>query len=75
MRVTNLLPFVSLALAAQVTIDYLHTVSCDRKTKNGDKIEVHYIGTLASNGEEFDQSYKRGSPLGFTLGSGMVIKG
>lgn len=37
--------------------------------------QVHYRGTLASDGSEFDSSYKRGQPLTFTVGKGQVIKG
>jgi peptidylprolyl isomerase len=42
---------------------------------DGDKVQVHYAGRLLSNGEEFDNSYKRSNPFEFTLGKGMVIKG
>ncbi|KAF2000194.1 hypothetical protein P154DRAFT_435587 [Amniculicola lignicola CBS 123094] len=48
---------------------------CTRKTQEGDKINVHYIGTLDSDGTEFDQSYNRGQPLSFVVGKGQVIKG
>jgi len=41
----------------------------------GDTIEVHYIGTLLSNGEQFDSSVERGRPFTFALGQGEVIKG
>jgi len=41
----------------------------------GDKIEVHYRGTLEADGTEFDASYHRGSPLSFHVGTGQVIKG
>lgn len=37
-------------------IDVTKRVECERKTKSGDKIEVHYRGTLASNGDKFDAS-------------------
>jgi len=47
---------------------------CSRKTKAGDKIKVHYRGTL-TDGSEFDASYNRGDPLEFTVGQGQVIKG
>merc|ERR1719232_2419772 len=36
---------------------------------------MHYRGTLHQDGSEFDNSYDRGEPLSFTLGSGQVIKG
>lgn len=70
-----LLSLPLLVLSAEVTTEYTHTVECERKTQRGDAIEVHYRGTLASDGSEFDASYKRGTPLGFTVGKGMVIKG
>ncbi|KAK5157215.1 Peptidyl-prolyl cis-trans isomerase fpr2, partial [Oleoguttula sp. CCFEE 6159] len=40
-----------------------------------DKIEVHYRGTLQSDGTEFDASYNRNQPLSFHVGKGQVIKG
>jgi FK506-binding protein 2 len=64
-----------LAAADDITIDVTRAVDCERKTRSGDKIEVHYRGTLASNGNEFDASYNRGTPFGFKLGAGQVIKG
>ncbi|KAJ9605030.1 Peptidyl-prolyl cis-trans isomerase fpr2 [Cladophialophora chaetospira] len=50
-------------------------ITCTRKTQKGDKIDVHYRGTLQSTGKEFDSSYGRGTPLSFEVGSGRVIKG
>jgi len=44
------------------------------KVKNGDSVKVHYIGTL-NDGNEFDNSYKRGSTLDFKVGGGQMIKG
>lgn len=49
--------------------------SCTRKTKAGDKVDVHYRGTLEKDGSEFDASYNRGQPLSFSVGTGQVIKG
>ena len=49
-------------------------MECTRKTVAGDKVDVHYRGTL-TDGTEFDASYNRGQPLSFTVGQGQVIKG
>lgn len=70
-----LLPLLPLALAAEVTTEYTLTNECARKSQRGDSVQVHYRGTLASDGTEFDASYNRGQPLEFTVGRGMVIKG
>lgn len=45
------------------------------KPTEGDMVSVHYKGTLASDGSEFDNSFKRGQPIDFKLGVGQVIKG
>lgn len=65
----------SIALSAEVETEYIHKRTCTRKTTAGDNISVHYRGTLAADGSEFDASYNRGSPLSFTVGKGQVIKG
>ncbi len=40
----------------------------------GDTVTVHYVGTL-QNGQEFDNSNKRGEAFTFTLGENKVIAG
>jgi len=47
---------------------------CKLKSKRGDRLQMHYTGTL-EDGTEFDSSIPRGDPFSFTLGSGQVIKG
>ncbi|MEN9798983.1 MAG: hypothetical protein RL653_2679 [Pseudomonadota bacterium] len=47
----------------------------DRTAQKGDKVTVHYVGTLAATGETFDSSRKRDTPFSFKLGSRMVIDG
>ncbi|MAZ56424.1 peptidylprolyl isomerase [bacterium] len=40
----------------------------------GDYVTVHYIGSLP-NGQQFDNSYKKGEPFSFKVGDGKVIAG
>ena len=44
------------------------------EVKDGDIVSVHYVGTL-QNGQEFDNSKKRGQPFEFKVGGGQVIEG
>jgi peptidylprolyl isomerase len=42
---------------------------------SGDTLVVHYVGVRSADGQEFDNSYDRGSPFSVTIGIGQVIKG
>ncbi|KAJ0107965.1 hypothetical protein J7T55_008100 [Diaporthe amygdali] len=46
------------ALAAEeLKIDVTVPVECDRKTQSGDKVQMHYRGTLAADGKQFDAKW------------------
>jgi len=49
-------------------------VECSRVAVGGDRVSVHYTGTL-EDGTVFDSSYSRERPIDFILGSGQVIQG
>jgi FKBP-type peptidyl-prolyl cis-trans isomerase FkpA len=54
------------------------TVGGGAEAMPGQHVHVHYTGWLFNNGQQgakFDSSVDRNDPFGFTLGSGMVIKG
>lgn len=55
-------------LDTPLNIEVTHKVECTRPSQAGDKVDVHYRGTLASDGTEFDASYNRGQPLSFHVG-------
>jgi peptidylprolyl isomerase len=44
---------------------------------NGDTVVVQYVGAIWRNGYQFDSSWKRSQPFGFTIGASpsQVIKG
>nr|WTB30077.1 FKBP-type peptidyl-prolyl cis-trans isomerase [Streptomyces sp. NBC_00830] len=45
------------------------------KLKNGDAIQVNYLGQAWDSAKPFDNSFDRKQPFDLTLGAGMVIKG
>jgi FKBP-type peptidyl-prolyl cis-trans isomerase len=46
-----------------------------QQAKVGDLIKPHYYGVFASDGQMFDNSFKRGEPYPFTIGAQEVIAG
>ena len=48
---------------------------CDRKSKKGDMLSMHYDGRLYSDCASFDSSRSRDSPFTFVLGNNQVISG
>lgn len=56
-----------------VTIEDLKIGTGDVKSKTGDRIKMHYVGKLKTNGKIFDSSVKK--PFVFRLGRGEVIPG
>ncbi|KAG5951331.1 Peptidyl-prolyl cis-trans isomerase [Claviceps sorghi] len=79
MKSTAVLSVLALAVGIVATdeleIEVTHSVECDRKTQKGDRVSMHYRGTLHDSGKQFDASYDRGQPLTFALGTGQVIRG
>lgn len=75
LTLVGLIAPLTAVLAADLGIENTLKHKCERPTKKGDSVSMHYIGTLQSDGSEFDQSYKRGQPLTFKVGQGQVIKG
>ena len=52
--------FATMSAAKGLDIEVLKAVpECKLFAKNGDKLQIHYRGTLGSNGQEFDASYNR----------------
>lgn len=47
---------VSLVAAEELGIKVTQAVECDRKTQKGDKVHMHYHGSLADSGKKFDAS-------------------
>jgi len=66
---------MSVAPAPVLSVEQLSPGDGVNYPKKGDSCTMHYTGTLAENGAQFDSSRDRGQPFVFTLGVGQVIAG
>lgn len=68
-------PAVDAAVVPEGPLEITDTkIGTGPEAKVGDKVSVHYVGTLV-DGTEFDSSRKHERPFDFELGAGRVIKG
>jgi len=58
----------------QVEVNY-RPDTCEKKSRSGDTLSMHYTGTFKDSGKMFDSSVARGEPFSFRLGAGQVIQG
>ena len=62
-------------MGQQAKVEIAMTQNSDGvKAEKGMMVSVHYLGRL-QDGTVFDDSFKRGEPISFVLGNGMVIQG
>jgi hypothetical protein len=47
----------------------------DELPKANDEVSVHYVGTLQSDGSQFDSSIERNAPFSFKLGQVALVLG
>ena len=69
----------AMAQQLQIIKDFVPE-NCSALSKNGDKLYMHYTGSIDESsatgvkGQVFDSSLKRGKPFDFPLGAGRVIQ-
>eukprot|EP00558_Chaetoceros_sp_UNC1202_P004177 CAMPEP_0197245342 /NCGR_PEP_ID=MMETSP1429-20130617/10159_1 /TAXON_ID=49237 /ORGANISM="Chaetoceros sp., Strain UNC1202" /LENGTH=149 /DNA_ID=CAMNT_0042705817 /DNA_START=17 /DNA_END=466 /DNA_ORIENTATION=+ len=67
---------IDLDADAQIRIGVKKRIKdCRTKSKKGDRLSIHYVGTLYKDGKEFDSSLERQTPLNFRVGNDEVIAG
>jgi len=76
MKYVIILALLAAVNAAELNIEKVVEVNdCDKRSKRGDLLSMHYTGTLEKDGSKFDSSLDRGEPFQFQIGVGQVIKG
>jgi peptidylprolyl isomerase len=69
-------PEVTVPAAPATELESIDIVEGDgAEAKEGDDVEVEYVGVAQSTGTEFDSSWEREEPFSFDLGAGDVIPG
>lgn len=53
----------------------IHAEGQGALAKDGEKVEVHYVGMLSQNGKVFDETFSRARGTRFQLGRGEVVAG
>ena len=71
-RPTITLP--STAPPAQLVVQPL-IVGHGPKVERGQQVRAQYLGVIWPGGREFDSSWRRGTPAGFTVGKGQIVAG
>ncbi|CAO1633825.1 unnamed protein product [Sympodiomycopsis kandeliae] len=66
--------FSQTSIKMGVTVQTLSPGDGKNFPKAGDRVSIHYVGTLA-DGSKFDSSRDRGAPFSTVIGVGQVIKG
>ena len=69
------LSFAELLTTMGVEIEVIKAGDGATHPQKGDMLTMHYTGTLAANGKQFDSSVAKGRPFQFVIGIGQVIRG